>query len=48
MLALGLNAEDVAALFAAGFDTPRKVKDADAEDLPDGIAEKMPRWFSQG
>ena len=42
-----LDAEDVAALLAAGFDTPTKIKNADAEELPEGLADKLTRWISQ-
>ena len=42
-----LSAEDVAALAEAGFTTPRLIKDADVEELPEGLAEQLTRWFPQ-
>jgi len=42
-----IPAADVAALVAAGFDTPRKVKDADPGKLPPGLADKLTRWHEK-
>ena len=42
-----LSAEDVAALAEAGFTTPRLINDADVEELPEGLAEQLTRWFPQ-
>jgi len=36
-----LTDEEVAALRAAGFDTPHKIKAAKPEDLPRGLADKL-------
>ena len=43
----GLTAEEVAALVDLGFDTPRKIKDADPEDIPSPILAKLSRWHPQ-
>lgn len=42
-----LTAEEVAALVALGFDTQRKIKDADPEDIPSEIRAKLTRWHPQ-
>lgn len=36
-----LTAAEVDALRAAGLDTPRKIRDAQPDDLPPGIADKL-------
>lgn len=43
----GLTAEEVATLAALGFDTPRKIKDADPEDIPSEILARLTRWHPQ-
>lgn len=43
----GLNSEEVALLVAAGFDTPRKVKDAEYEELPESVRAKLARWVPE-
>ena len=42
-----LTAEEVTALVELGFDTPRKIKDADPEDLPSDIRAKLTRWHPE-
>jgi hypothetical protein len=43
----GLTVEEVATLAALGFDTPRKIKDADPEEIPEAILAKLSRWHPQ-
>ena len=43
----GLTIEEVATLAELGFDTPRKIKDADPEDIPSEILAKLTRWHPQ-
>ena len=43
----GITAEDVALLVAAGFDTPRKVKDASYGQLPESVRGKLARWVTE-
>jgi len=38
-----LTAEEVTALYAAGLDTPHKIRDAKPEELPEGLADKLKR-----
>jgi len=38
-----LTAEEVAALRKAGLDTPHKIRDANPEELPEGLADKLKR-----
>jgi len=42
-----LTADDVAALVAAGLDTPYKIATANPENLPSGLAEKLTRWHPE-
>lgn len=42
-----LTAEEVLELAELGFDTPRKIKDADPDDIPEAILDKLSRWHPQ-
>ena len=44
----GLTLNEAGVLVAAGFDTPHKIEEADAEELPDGFSEKLARFLQSG
>jgi len=43
----GLTLLEVGVLIALGFDTQRKIKDADPDDLPDDILQKLSRYHGK-